>query len=623
MGNIINKFENETKTRVNVIDLENLGKSQLQKVVIKDGIFEETDFLKSDNYISFPTEMLCSSTKSNFINVYLCLKNELRMVEKLKDEIIKSLYEAYLVLDNDNCVENDNFSEEGFKKAFYNSLNNEINNVSLIKFYEVNNIQNVFKDINFNELLIELGKINSFDDSDNFEEKDEHIWKSYFEDFKDEFHKHYSKWLKMISKYYEHNEEGHEYANEAQDYINKFLNRDFRNLCNVIYGTNTSCDLMVERAYIKLPASKARYLGIIFIDCPKGENIAKTIENRVGEDYKELFMVISKCSNNLEHLLELKENINATTLKKRIFYVLNEFELYKNHSFENDLLDSNSREDLIDTLKYATAKKLGIKEDKVIVTEQFKDINKRTLDKLDTHNDFVQLLRLIRKESERLGNPIKIKSSNKDGLISISLNQERMIVQALMGMLYERYNGYLVDQWKRIIGDENEKIDRKCKKYTYSEINTIIRNRKDNYKEYKVTKCLTTRKDNKPIDFSMRSGDYTDSKRILKMMVDYGYQTVGFNPNENKILVSVNGEISKEDKEKLIKSIKGRLEENAINYFESAFLANISRKKFNTNNLYKALEIETNITMDDFYSAFKEMFKKISDNIVRYEVRLQ
>lgn len=76
----------------------------------------------------------------------------------------------------------------------------------------------------------------------------------------------------------------------------------------------------------------------------------------------------------------------------------------------------------------------------------------------------------------------------------------------------------------------------------------------------------------------MRSGDYTDSKRILKMMVDYGYQTVGFNPNENKILVSVNGEISKEDKEKLIKSIKGRLEENAINYFESAFLANISRK---------------------------------------------
>lgn len=119
MGNIINKFENETKTRVNVIDLENLGKSQLQKVVIKDGIFEETDFLKSGNYISFPTEMLCSSTKSNFINVYLYLKNELSMVEKLKDEIIKSLYEAYLILDKDNCVENDNFSEEGFLRKLF------------------------------------------------------------------------------------------------------------------------------------------------------------------------------------------------------------------------------------------------------------------------------------------------------------------------------------------------------------------------------------------------------------------------------------------------------------------------------------------------------------------------
>jgi len=622
MGNIINKFENETKTRVNVIDLENLGKSQLQKVVIKDGIFEETDFLRNDNYMSFPTEILCSSTKSDFINVYLCMKNELSLVEKIKDEIITSLYEAYLILNNDNCVENDKFSEECFKKAFYNSLNNQINNVSLIKFYEVNSIQKVFKDINFNELLTELKKINSSDDFDTFEEKDEQIWKSYFGDFKDEFHKHYNRWLKMISECYEYNEDGHEYANEAQDCVNKFLNKDFRNLCNIIYGINASCDLMVERAYIKVPASKAQYLGIIFIDCPTGKNIAKTIENRIGEDYRELFMVISKCSNKLEHLSKLKENINATTLNKRIFYVLNEFESYKNYLFENDLLDSNSRGDLIDTLKYDTAKKLGIKEDKVIVTEQFKDIDKRTLGKLNTRNDFVQLLRLIRKESERLSKPIKIKSSNKEGLISISLNQERMIVQALMGMLYERYKGYLVEQWKRIIADESEKSDINRKNYTYSEIHTIIRNRKDNYKEYKVTTCLTARKDNKPIDFSMKSGDYNDSKRILKMLVDYGYQTVGFGPNENKILVNVNGEISKEDKEKLIKSIKGRLEENAINYFESAFLVDISRKKFNTNNLYEALEIETNITIDDFYSAFKEMFKKISDNIVRHEVRL-
>ena len=77
------------------------------------------------------------------------------------------------------------------------------------------------------------------------------------------------------------------------------------------------------------------------------------------------------------------------------------------------------------------------------------------------------------------------------------------------------------------------------------------------------------------------------------------------------------------DKENLIKSIKGRLEESAINYFENAFLMNISRKKFSDNSLYKALECEKSITIDDFYSAFKEIFKKMSENILRYEVCLQ
>ena len=124
------------------------------------------------------------------------------------------------------------------------------------------------------------------------------------------------------------------------------------------------------------------------------------------------------------------------------------------------------------------------------------------------------------------------------------------------------------------------------------------------------------------IDFSLRSGDYNDGKRILKMLVNYGYHTVGFDSNENKILVNVNGEISQEDKDNLIKSIKGRLEENVMNYFESAFLMDVSRKKFNDNSLYKALEYERNINIDDFYSAFKEIFKKMSENIIRYEVCL-
>ena len=104
------------------------------------------------------------------------------------------------------------------------------------------------------------------------------------------------------------------------------------------------------------------------------------------------------------------------------------------------------------------------------------------------------------------------------------------------------------------------------------------------------------------------------------MLVNYGYHTVGFNSHENKILVTVNGEISKEDKENLIRLIKGRLEESAVKYFENAFLMDISRKKFNVNSLRSCLEFEKSITIDDFYNAFKEAFKKMSENIERYEV---
>ena len=106
------------------------------------------------------------------------------------------------------------------------------------------------------------------------------------------------------------------------------------------------------------------------------------------------------------------------------------------------------------------------------------------------------------------------------------------------------------------------------------------------------------------------------------MLVNYGYHTVGFNSDENKILVTVNGEISKENKENLIKLIKGRLEESAVKYFENAFLMDISRKKFNVNSLKSSLEFEKSITVDDFYNAFKKAFKKISENIERYDICL-
>ena len=63
---------------------------------------------------------------------------------------------------------------------------------------------------------------------------------------------------------------------------------------------------------------------------------------------------------------------------------------------------------------------------------------------MNTNGDFINLLKLIKLESESIGNVIKIKP----------LNQERMSVQALMGMLYDRYNGYLVNLWNEIIEDE-------------------------------------------------------------------------------------------------------------------------------------------------------------------------
>ena len=107
----------------------------------------------------------------------------------------------------------------------------------------------------------------------------------------------------------------------------------------------------------------------------------------------------------------------------------------------------------------------------------------------------MQLLRLIKVESENLGKVIKIKPSSKEKIISISLNQERMSVQALMGMLYERYHGYLVDLWNKII--ENEESSKDNKKYYYSATRTIIRNRKDDYEEYKHVPCSNLHSNNK------------------------------------------------------------------------------------------------------------------------------
>lgn len=619
MGNIRKKFENETKVRINILNSSNYGNLNLQRMLIKPEIFEGTCFAIDKDDTIFPTEILCSSPKSNTITVYLCIKTEGQVFEEIKENILQSVYEAYLDFisySNNVSIKNNDKKAEEYKRAFINQLK-QFEIASLKKFYEVDNIEKVLVKIKFNELFSELEKIEHVNTKEVIKDKDNIIWKNCFSDFQIGFKKQYDKWLKMISKCYLDCEDGHEYINEEKYFTDKYYNKDFNNLCKILYGTNSSCALMIERAYIEAPSSKNEYSGSVYINYSKIDkySISRFIENRICEDYKELFMLILKSGKDLREVEILKENLNKITLDKRIFYVIEEFDNYKELSLKNT--GKNVSVNLIDSLKSNVSNKLGISQDKIIVTEHFKDIDKNKLTIINTNNDFLKLLVLIKSESEKLGKVIKIKSTEKKNIISISLNQERMSVQALMGMLYERYNGYLVDLWKKIIESEEHK------KYYYGTIRTIIRNRKDDYQEYRYT-CINNNQSYKQIiDFSLKRGENNDAKKILKMLVNYGYNTIGFDSNENKILINVNGEISQEDKENLISSIKGRLDESAINYFENALLMKVSKKKFKTNSLYDALEVEKSITIDDFYSAFKDLFKKMSENILRYEVHFQ
>lgn len=624
MKNIRSKLENKTKTRINIISSDGFKRTNIQQILVKQGIFNIKYHEGGNNINYFPTEILCSSTKSNIVTVYLSIKKKGDLLKDVKEIILRSIYEASLIIENKK-VEYDEIKEVCDFKQSYIYLLNHFSELSLNKFYEVDNIETVFEPIEYNKLLNEIKKINNNNNNKEIlEDNDDVIWEKFFYKFQIQFEKQYCKWMKKISEHYVDNEYGNEYINEEQDYINKYSNINFNNLSELLYGIRSSCALMIERAYIEAPSSKEYLSGNVYILHNKHKQINQIIENRISEDYKEVFLILANCSNDTNYFSMFKENVNKVTLDKRIFCILNEFDSYKGKILlEKTKINSlNAERNLVDLIKLNTSKKMSISNDRIIVTEEFNDIDRNTLKTLNTNNDFINLLKLIRQESESIGKIIKIKPSSKERIISITLNQERMCVQALMSMLYDRYNGYLVDLWNRIIEDEERCKD--CKRYYYSKIRTIIRNRKDNYKEYKhVTYENSNEGFNNTIDFSLRSGDYNDSKKILKMLVNYGYHTVGFDSNENKILVTVNGEISQEDKENLIKSIKGRLEESAVNYFESAFLMEVSQNKFNANSLYKALECEKNITIDDFYSAFKEIFKKMSDNIMRYEVYLK
>lgn len=619
------KFENETKTRINIIGSNNSEKNSFKRMLIKQGIFDKTDLDNDDSFYFFPTEILCTSCKNHIIKVYLEFKDEKEIIKEIKENILKAIYEANINLEK---IENDNKEKliKNFKQNYIYELE-KFYQLSLNKFFEKDNLKDLFKSVNFEGLINELKRIDYIEEQEILDSEDDLIWERYFNEFQIYIKRQYEKWKKKIFEYYDNQLEGYEFVNEYRGDENKYYNQYFNKLSEILYGSKSSCALMIKRAYIEVPSSNEHYSGKVYIYIPnanKYESITQKIENRISEDYKERFIVLAKSYNELEQSYNFKEKLNKVTLSNKIFYILNNFNLNESQLFIKGIKmqQANNTDTFIEVFKTNISKKIGIAIDKIIVTKDFNDIDENSFEILDTNNNLLNLIDKVKKDNQEIQNTIKIKSSNKEKVINISLNQERMSVQALVGMLYERYNSYLVDLWKRII--EGEEIDKDNKKYYYSEMRSIILNRKDGYKEYKyILDENVNGKQENVIDFSLKSGDYNDSKKILKMLVNYGYNTVGFNSTESKIIVTVDGEMCQEDKEKLIKSIKGRLEESAVNYFENAFLIHVSEKKFNQNSLLKALEAEKNITIDDFYLAFKEVFRRISENILRYEVLLQ
>ena len=98
MRNIKNKFENETKIRINMIGSVNSGKLNLQRMLVKQGIFEGISFTNDNDCTIFPTEILCSSPRNNSIRVYLSIKKEEELFKEIKDDILKSVYEACIIV---------------------------------------------------------------------------------------------------------------------------------------------------------------------------------------------------------------------------------------------------------------------------------------------------------------------------------------------------------------------------------------------------------------------------------------------------------------------------------------------------------------------------------------------
>ena len=448
---------------------------------------------------------------------------------------------------------------------------------------------------------------------------DDIIWNKYFSGFVEDYNCKYTEWLEKMNKYYAHSEDGCRYINNLDYTKGTFENDELKAIEKILYGINESCGLMVDRVYIEAPGRDNIYSQIVFVDYYSdnfSNNIVEDIESRVGKDYKELFIVIGDCNKFTDYISNIKSSLNKVTLDKRIFCILNKFDIYLKNLNMNC---SNVTQNVLEEIKEKAANTFKLNKNKIIITENFSDIDKASLKALNSNNEFLRLLKLIKYESNKIYKNIKIRNPSRvDNIISIKLNQERMSVQALVNMLYEKYNDYLLNLWRDIKRGMEEYKHQNTKQYYVNTTRTLIRRRKKYYQGYK---CNFS--NDFVVDFSMRSGEKNEAKKILKMLLNYGYKTVGFNSNENKIVIKVNGEISREDRMKLINSIKGRLEESAITYFENAFLTTVTNKKFEKNNLSLALEAEENVTIDDFYLAINEALRNMSENIERYDINIQ
>lgn len=617
MENIKKRFESESKTRINFIGPSKSGKTTLTLSLIKEGIFDNPEFFKgkNDSNSIFSTEILCTGPRSNYVKLYLDFRDKDELLESIKEDILNYLDEAFIQIIKQS--ENDTVNyERNNQNNFYNAFECEMKEcfeVPLKRFFGKNNLRQVFAHVNFEKLFDELSKEGI---EESLEKRDDIVWNKYFSTFIEDFNYKYNQWMRKIDIYYSHSNEGCQYLNN-RDYTDKiFDNEELRILGNMLYDLKESCGLIIDRVYAEVPGKNNMYSGIVFIDYHSKNyenNIIKDIEKRVGKDYKELFVFVGECNNFNNYILKIKDSLNKVTLDKRIFCVLNKFDEYRNNlDFSANVNMSN----VINNIREMASNISKIDKSKIIITENFNDIDEENLQVMNLNNEFLRLLKMIKAQSNDVSRTIKVRNPSHN-IVSIQLNQERMSVQALVNMLYEKYNEYLVALWKSIKCGIDKYRDDTKKKYYINATRTLIRNRKRDYKGFRYEF-----NNNFIVDFSMRNGERNDAKKILKMLLNYGYHTVGFNEKENKILIKVNGEISKEDKDKLINAIKGRLEESALTYFENAFLEQVTNKKFNQNNIDRALETEKNITIDDFYCAFNEAFKKMSENIERYDINI-